>query len=286
VSENGERGGREITVALAQLATTETKEEAIAKASDAVAEAASAGADLVVLPDLSFLPFFPQYRTDASWMEWAESIPDGPSTEAMTALAREHGVALVGTIYERVRDGVYYDAGVAISEEGELVGKQRMMHIPEEPNFNEKFYYRPGDSDYPVFDLAGAKVGIALGQDLFYPEHHRLLALHGAEVVVGPNAIAEVTDPLQLCSRAAAVMNHLVVGVANRTGPDGVHTFIGQSHFSGPSGDILVEVNNDDEQVLTHTVDLSALAEIRRTQNYWLRDRRPETYGALVEGSI
>ncbi len=278
--------GREIRIALAQLATTPTKEEATEKAAQTVSEAAQNGAGLVVLPDLSFLPFFPQYRTDSTWMEWAESVPGGPSTEAVRRMAREHRVAIVASIYEEARPGVYYDAAIAVSESGELLGKQRMMHLPEEPNFNEKFYYRPGDSEYPVFEVAGAKVGIALGQDLFYPEHHRLLALHGAEVVVGPNAIAEETDPLQLCSQAAAVMNHLVVGVANRTGNDGIHTFIGRSHFADPSGVILAEVGDASEQTLIHTVDLTALAATRRTQNYWLRDRRPETYGDLVRGAV
>jgi N-carbamoylputrescine amidase len=246
-----------------------------------VAAAAEQGADIVCLPDLTLLPFFPQFRADASWMKRAETLPDGPSCQALAKIARAHGVALVASVYEMTRDGVYYDAGVAISPEGELVGVQRMMHIPDEPMFNEKFYYRPGNSPYPVFSLAGVRVGIALGQDLFYPEHHRLLALHGAELVLGPNAIAAESDPLVLSSKAAAVMNHLYVGVANRVGQDEALTFIGRSHLIGPTGEELAMADGD-ETVLVGRVDLDELARVRRTQNYWLRDRRPETYGDLV----
>jgi N-carbamoylputrescine amidase len=277
---------REITIGLAQLASVQSRDEAIAKADDYIGRAAEQGADLVVLPDLSFLPFFPQLRTDATWMERAEKVPGGPSCEAVRELARTHSVAIVASIYERVRDGVYYDAGVAVSETGEVQGAQRMMHIPEEPDFNEKYYYKPGNSEYPVFRLADVRVGIAIGQDLFFPEHHRLLAVHGAELIVGPNAIAAETDPLTLCSQAAAVMNHVFVGVANRTGRDNKLTFVGKSHVAGPDGSILVQAKTADEQIVLHTLDLDTLAEVRRTQNYWLRDRRPETYGDLIRDYV
>jgi N-carbamoylputrescine amidase len=270
-----------VGVGLVQMRSQADVETALGTVESRVAAAAEQGADIVCLPDLTLLPFFPQFRTDASWMQRAEPLPDGPSCQALARIARAHGVALIASIYETTRDGVYYDAGVAISSAGELVGVQRMMHIPEEPLFNEKFYYRPGNSPYPVFPLAGVRVGIAVGQDLFYPEHHRLLALHGAELVLGPNAIAAESDPLVLSSRAAAVMNHVYVGVANRAGPDEALTFIGRSHLIGPTGEELAMADGD-ETVLVGRVDLDELARVRRTQNYWLRDRRPETYGDLV----
>lgn len=277
---------RSITIALAQLATEPTKAEALDKTRSYVAESAAAGADLVVLPDLSYLQFFPQHRTQSTWMEQAESVPGGPSCEATCELAKEHGVAILASIYEAARAGVYYDAAVGISNQGEVVGIQRMMHIPEEPDFNEKFYYKPGNSDYPVFELAGTHIGVALGQDLFYPEHHRLLAIHGAEVILAPNAIAAETDPLVLCSRAAAVMNHVYVGVANRVGKDGALEFIGRSHFSSPDGSVLSQSEADQEQLVLQELDLDALASTRREQNYWLRDRRPETYSDLTRDLV
>lgn len=277
---------RTIKIALAQLATDPSKEAALAKARTYVAEAAAADAQIVVLPDLSYLRFFPQERTEAAWMEQAEPVPGGPTCEATCQLARDHGMAILVSIYEAARDGVYYDAAVAISEEGEVVGVQRMMHIPEEPDFNEKFYYKAGNSEYPVFELAGAKVGVAIGQDLFYPEHHRLLAIHGAEVILTPNAIAAETDPLVLCSQASAVMNHVYVGVANRVGKDGSLEFIGRSHFSSPDGSVLAIAESAEEQLVIQELDLDALGALRRSQNYWLRDRRPETYVDLTRDLI
>ncbi|MBK5232854.1 MAG: acyltransferase [Thermoleophilia bacterium] len=273
---------RRMTIALAQLATDETKAQALEKVERYVADASQQGAGLIVLPDLTCLPFFPQYRAESKWMELAEEVPDGPSTQAFCNLAREYGIAIVGSIYEKRRDGVYYDAGIAIDKDGNFLGSQRMMHIPEEPGFNEKYYYKAGNSKYPVFEIDGIKVGIAIGQDLFYPEHHRLLAIHGAELVVGPNAIGAETDPLVLCSQAAAVMNQFYVGVANRTGPDGIHTFIGRSHVASPDGSLLAKADGTDEQLVVQELDFNALSELRRSQNYWLRDRRPETYGDLV----
>jgi beta-ureidopropionase len=274
-------GHRTIGIGLVQMRSQADVETALATVEHRAAEAVSQGARIVCLPDLTLHPFFPQFRADARWMQRAEPIPDGPSCRSLADIARKHKVALVASIYEMARDGVYYDTGVAFSPDGELAGRQRMMHIPEEPSFNEKFYYRPGNCNYPVFPLAGVRVGIALGQDLFYPEHHRLLALHGAELVLGPNAIAAESDPLVLASKAAAVMNHLYVGVANRVGDDEDLTFIGHSHLIGPTG---VELASADaaETVLVEHIDLDELARVRRTQNYWLRDRRPDTYGDLV----
>jgi beta-ureidopropionase len=272
---------RVVNIGLAQLSTEAGKEAAFAKVERIASEAAERDVTLLVLPDLSFLPFFPQFRTDASWMEEAEEVPDGPSCRRLGELARANELAIVASVYERARDGVYYDTAVAVSASGEVVGKQRMMHIPEEPDFNEKYYYKPGNSPYPVFELAGARVGVAIGQDLFFPEHHRLLAIHGAELVVVPNAIAADTDPLLLCSQAAAVSNHLFVAVANRIGADNGLTFVGKSHVSSPTGDVVAHADPT-EQLLTHAIDLDELAQVRRTQNYWLRDRRPETYGDLI----
>lgn len=274
-------GDRTIGIGLVQMRSQTDVETGLAAVEDRAAEAARLGASIVCLPDLTLHPFFPQFRADASWMQRAESVPDGPSCRSLADIARKHRVALVACVYEKARDGVYYDTGVAFSADGEFAGRQRMMHIPDEPSFNEKFYYRPGNSEYPVFQLAGVCVGIALGQDLFYPEHHRLLALHGAELVLAPNAIAAESDPLVLASQASAVMNHLYVGVANRVGNDEALTFIGRSHLIGPTG-VELALAGAEEIVLVEHIDLDELARVRRTQNYWLRDRRPETYGDLV----
>lgn len=272
---------RELILGIVQMPSPTDIDEACAAVDQQVAAAATQGAEMVCLPDLVLLPFFPQFRADPEWMNRAEPVPDGPSCQALSEIARQYKVGIVTSVYERARDGVYYDAGVAFDASGELRGVQRMMHIPEEPSFNEKFYYRPGNSAYPVFELAGVRIGIAVGQDLFYPEHHRLLALHGAELVLGPNAIAAESDPLVLSSQAAAVMNHMYVAVANRVGRDHELTFIGRSHVIGPQGHEL-HVAGSEAAVVVQAIDLDELSRVRRTQNYWLRDRRPETYGDLI----
>lgn len=276
---------RTITLALVQSSVPSGVDEALEAVRRSLVKARDGGAGLVLLPDLSLLPFFPQRSADMSAFAFGEAVPGGRSCEALQALARELGIAIGATIYEKACDGVYYDTGVIIDRGGNLRLTQHMMHIPEEPGFHEKYYYKPGITGFPVVEVDGVKIGMAVGQDHFFPETHRMLVLHGAELVLVPNAIAAVTDPLVLSSQASAVMNHLYVAVANRIGRHGIHEFIGRSHIAGPDGNLLAQAP-DEECVVVHTLDLDALALFRRSQNYWLRDRRPDSYGDLVKDVV
>jgi beta-ureidopropionase len=273
---------RPFSIALGQMAAEQTKQQTIRKAAELVAEAADQGADLIAFPEIGMTRFFPQFRADSSWFEQAESIPGGATCRALQEVAAARGIAVVVSIYECAMDGVYYDSAAVIGKAGELVGVQRMMHIAEEPLYNEKFYYKPGNSEYPVFHVAGARVGVAICQDQFFPEHIRLLMLHGAELVVVPTAICSETDPMMIASQSGAALNQLFFAGVNRVGTEGEMTFIGKSHVVDPLGNVVKMSQSATDDLVLAQVDLDFVTEVRRRQNYWVRDRRPETYGDLT----
>jgi N-carbamoylputrescine amidase len=273
---------RPFTIALGQLAAEDTKQATIEKAVGFVAKAADQGADLIAFPEIGMTKFFPQFRADSKWFEEAEPIPGGATCDALQGVASERGIAIVVSIYECAIDGVYYDSAAIIGKKGELVGLQRMMHIAEEPLYNEKFYYKPGNSDYPVFDVGYAKVGVAICQDQFFPEHIRLLTLHGAELVVVPTAVSAVEDPMMIASQSGAALNQVFFAGVNRVGHEGEMTFIGNSHVVDPVGSVVKMAETKTDELVIVPVDLDMVRDVRRRQNYWIRDRRPETYGDLT----
>lgn len=273
---------RPFVVALAQISAEQEKTQTIAKAVRLIHSAGEQGADLVVFPEIGMTQFFPQFRADPSWFEVAEAIPGGPTSEAVSAAAAEANVAVVVSIFECAIDGVYYDTAAVFNRDGSLSGVQRMMHIAEEPGYNEKFYYKPGNSAYPVFEVAGAKVGVAVCQDQFFPEHIRLLTLHGAEIIAVPTAIAAESDPMLLASRSGAALNQVFFAGSNRVGTESELTFIGKSHVVDPTGEIVAISTSKEDDLLIVPIDLAAVREVRQRQNYWIRDRRPETYSDLV----
>ena len=276
---------RPFSIALGQIAAEQTKKVTIDKAVEFVSRAADQGADLIVFPEIGMTQFFPQFPADSKWFEEAEPIPSGTTCDAMQEIASKHNIAIVVSIYEVAIDGVYYDSAAVIDKSGELLGVQRMMHIAEEPLYNEKFYYKPGNTDnYPVFLIGGSvKLGVAVCQDQFFPEHIRLLTLHGAEIIVVPTAISAESDPMLLASQSAAVLNQVFFAGANRVGKEGEMTFIGRSHVVDPAGDLVAISEEKKDHLLVVPVDMDFVGEVRRRQNYWLRDRRPETYGDLVK---
>jgi beta-ureidopropionase len=274
---------RPFTIALGQISAEDTKQATIEKAMGLVKEAGSLGADVILFPEIGMTKFFPQFRADEKWFAEAERIPGGPTTEALQRAAADSGVAVIASIYESPLDGVYYDSAAVIGKKGELVGVQRMMHIAEEPLYNEKFYYKPGNSNYPVFEVDGAKIGVAICQDQFFPEHIRLLALHGAEVVAVPTAVACESDPMMIASQSGAALNQLFFAGVNRVGQEGEMTFIGRSHVVDPVGAVVKMAETKDDELVIVPVDLDFVRDVRRRQNYWLRDRRPETYGELTQ---
>lgn len=276
---------RPFTIALGQIAAEPTKPATIDKAVAFIGQAAGQGANLIVFPEIGMTKFFPQFRAEANWFEEAEPIPGGTTCNTLQEAAAKHKMAIVVSIYEVAIDGVYYDSAAIIDQSGELLGVQRMMHIAEEPLYNEKFYYKPGNTtDYPVFSIGGSvKLGVAICQDQFFPEHIRLLTLHGAEIIAVPTAIAAESDPMLLASQSAAALNQVFFAGTNRVGTEDELTFIGKSHVVDPTGNIVAISEEKKDHLLVVPVDMDLVGEVRRRQNYWLRDRRPETYGDLTK---
>ena len=283
--------GRTLRVALAQVAVGPHREDNVAKALRMMEDAAQGGAQLIVFPEMSLDPFFPQYRADKRFFDWGVPVP-GPLTDRFQDRAASLGLATVINVFERAAPGRYYDCSPVFGADGDYLGKQRMTHILEGPGYNERYYYWEGDSGYPVFDVGTAqtgplRVGIAICYDRHFPEGMRALALGGAEVIVVPTATASMEAQFravwEIEMQAAAVANGVFVAVANRAGVDDTLTFFGGSFAVDPYGRVLVRAPEDDVALLLVDLDLDLVEEARRDMPF-LRDRRPDTYGSLASG--
>lgn len=268
-------------VACAQFRHAGDRARSLDKATDWMARAADQGASLIVFPELAFDFFFPQVRADASFFDLSEPIP-GPTTERFQAAAAKHGLVTVINVFERAAPGRYYDASPVIDADGGLLGVSRMLHIAEEPGYNEKYYYWPGEGGWPVFDTRCGRIGVAICYDRHYPEHFRALALGGAELVVVPTATSTSEDAFrevwELEIQAAAVANQIYVAVANRAGTDGELHFFGSSFVTDPLGRVTARASPDEEQLLVAEVDLARIETARRHLPF-LRDLRYDLYG-------
>jgi N-carbamoylputrescine amidase len=275
---------RDFRIALAQVAVGREREDNIEKALRLMADAAEAGAQLVVFPEMSVDPFFPQYRAEKHFFDWGVPVP-GPLTERFQAKAASLGLATVINVFERAAPGRYFDCSPVFDMDGEYLGKQRMSHILEGPGYNERFYYWEGDSGYPVFDLGAVRIGVAICYDRHFPEGMRALALGGAEIIVVPTATASMEAQFRAVweveMQAAAIANGCFVAVANRAGVDDTLSFFGRSFAADPYGRVLARAPEDDVALLLVDLDLDMVEEARRDMPF-LRDRRPETYGMLV----
>jgi len=255
---------------------------------DYVEQAAKEGAQIVCLQEIFYGPYFCAEQT-TRWYDFTEPIPDGPTIRLMQDLAMRLGTAIIVPIYEIERDGIYYNTAAVINGSGDYLGKYRKTHIPQvAPGFWEKFYFRPGNSGYPVFDLGFAKIGLYICYDRHFPEGARALGLNGAEIVFNPSAtVAGLSDHLWKIEQPAhAVANGYFVGAVNRVGteaPWNIGHFYGSSYFCDPRGQIIAQASRDNDEVLTADLDLDQIAEVRKTWQFY-RDRRPDTYGSLVEG--
>ncbi len=269
-------------VACAQFHHEGDRTASIQKATEWMRQAADQGAELIVFPELAFDFFFPQVRADAQYFEWSEPIP-GPTTELFQTAAAEHGLVTVINLFERAAPGRYYDASPVIDADGKLLGTSRMLHIAEEPGYNEKFYYWPGDTGWPVYETRVGKLGVAICYDRHYPEHFRALTLQGAEIVVVPTATSmseqAFKDVWEIEIQAAAVANQIYVAVANRAGIDGELQFFGESFVADPAGQIIARAGADDEELLVTDVDLGQIEQVRRHVPF-LRDLRYDLYGS------
>ena len=253
--------------------------------------AAADGAQIVCLQEIFSGPYFCAEQT-TRWQSLAERIPGGPTVQLMMSLARELGVALIVPIYE-VEDGeaeggqIFYNSAAVIGRDGAFLGKYRKAHIPHAaPGFWEKYYFRPGNLGFPVFDLGLCKVGVYLCYDRHFPEGARAMGLNGAEIVFNPSAvIAGPNDFLwKIEPPALAVANGYFVAAINRVGteaPWNLGEFFGQSYFCNPRGKIIAEGARGEEEIVTADLDLDSIAEVRRAWPFY-RDRRPDLYGDLV----
>ncbi len=263
------------------------KEAMIEKHVGLVREAKERGAEITCLQELFYGPYFCAEQ-DRKWYALTERMPDGPTITRMRALARELDMALVVPMYEQEMTGVYYNSAGVIDRDGTYLGTYRKNHIPHcAPGFWEKFYFRPGNLGYPVFELAsGVKIGVYICYDRHFPEGARILGLEGAEIVFNPSAtVAGLSEYLwKLEQPAHAVANGYFVGAINRVGieqPWATGEFYGQSYFCDPRGQIIAEGSRDQEEVVVADLDLDMIGEVRNTWQFF-RDRRPETYDEIA----
>jgi N-carbamoylputrescine amidase len=252
-----------------------------------IERAASEGVQMLCMQEIFTGPYFCAEQT-TRWYDSTEAIPDGPTTKLMQELAKKHSMVIVVPIYEEESPGVYYNTAAVIDADGTYLGKYRKNHIPHvAPGFWEKFYFRPGNLGYPVFDTAYGKVGVYICYDRHFPEGARALGLNGAEIVFNPSAtVAGLSEYLwKLEQPAHAVANAYFIGAINRVGheqPWDIGEFYGQSYFCDPRGQFLATGSRDKTELVTAELDFDKIREVRNTWQFF-RDRRPETYEDLVE---
>ena len=289
---------RLLKIGMVQQRCTADIEKNIRKLEAGIRAAAAEGAQLVVLQELHNSVYFCQ-REEAALCELAEPIP-GPSTERFGALARELGVVLVLSLFERRAPGLYHNTAVVLEKDGSIAGTYRKMHIPDDPGYYEKFYFTPGDLGFKPIKTSLGMLGVLVCWDQWYPEAARLMALAGAEILIYPTAIGGVgTDPAeeqevqrnawQLVQRGHSVANGLPVITVNRTGheedPSGNTVgldFWGHSFATGPQGEILAEFGYDEEGVKVVELDLDRTEYVRKGWPF-LRDRRIDAYDGLLQ---
>lgn len=291
----------ELKVGLIQQACSANGYDNRQRLAEHIAAAAKEGAQLVVLQELHNTPYFCQVENVDNF-DLAEPIP-GPSTEFFGELARQHGIVLVISLFERRAPGLYHNTAVVLEKDGTIAGKYRKMHIPDDPAYYEKFYFTPGDMGFHPITTSVGKLGVQVCWDQWYPEGARLMALQGADLLIYPTAIGyESSDTPEeqtrqreawtTVQRGHAVANGLPVITVNRIGheadPSGRTkgiTFWGSSFVAGPQGELLAQASTQDEEVVVVTVDLHRSECVRR---WWpfLRDRRIEAFTDLTRRFI
>jgi beta-ureidopropionase len=263
------------------------REANIAKHIPIIEQAAREGVQMICMQEIFTGPYFCAEQS-TKWYDTTEEIPDGPTTKLMQELAKKHSMVIVVPIYEQDGAGIYYNTAAVIDADGTYLGKYRKNHIPHvAPGFWEKFYFKPGNLGYPVFDTAYGKVGVYICYDRHFPEGARALGLNGAEIVFNPSAtVAGLSEYLwKLEQPAHAVANAYFVGAINRVGheqPWDIGEFYGQSYFCDPRGQFLATASRDKTELITAELDFDKIREVRNTWQFY-RDRRPETYDELVE---
>ena len=274
-----------VRAAIVQTEWTGDKDTMIKKNADYAREAGKQGAKVMCFQELFYGPYFCQVQENEHF-DYAEPIPDGPTTKLMQDLAQETGMVLVVPIFELEQEGFYYNTAAVIDADGTYLGKYRKTHIPHVKGFFEKFYFRPGNTGYPVFDTAVGRIGVYICYDRHFPEGWRALGLNGAKIVFNPSATSRGLSMYlwNLEQPASAVANEYFVGAINRVGqePFGDNDFYGSSYFVDPRGQIIGESASDtEEELVIRDLDLDMIEEVRQQWAFY-RDRRPDAYGDLV----
>jgi N-carbamoylputrescine amidase len=251
-----------------------------------IQQAGQQGVQILCFQELFTGPYFCPSQ-DAKWYGLAEAIPDGPTVKLMQEQAKKHAMVIVVPIYEKAMTGVYYNTAAVIDADGAYLGRYRKKHIPQVAGFWEKFFFKPGNDGYPVFNTTHGNVGVYICYDRHFPEGARLLGLNGAEIVFNPSAtVAGLSKYLwKLEQPAHAVANGYFMGNINRVGveaPWNIGTFYGTSYFCNPRGQVVVEGSEDADELVVGELDFDLIQEVRDTWQFY-RDRRPETYEDMVK---
>jgi len=254
-----------------------------------IEDAGRQGVQVLCFQEVFTQPYFCPSQ-DRKWYAAAEPIPNGHTTRLMQEFAKKFSMVIVVPIYEEAMPGVYYNTAAVIDADGRYLGKYRKSHIPQvDPGFYEKFFFKPGDLGYPVFETAYLNLGVYICYDRHFPEGWRALALNGADYIVNPSAtVAGLSKYLwELEQPASAAANGVFIGAINRIGKeepwaDEMGEFYGSSYIVNPRGAIEAQASYGDDELLVHDIDLDMIREVRNTWQFF-RDRRPELYLDLVE---
>ena len=251
-----------------------------------IEKAGQQGVQVLCFQEVFTQPYFCPSQ-DSKWYAAVEKIPDGHTTRLMQEYAKKYSMVIVVPIYEEEIPGVYYNTAAVIDADGKYLGKYRKSHIPQVAGFWEKFFFKPGNLGYPVFNTAYCRLGVYICYDRHFPEGWRALALNGAEYIVNPSAtVAGLSQYLwQLEQPASAAANGCYIGAINRVGteaPWNIGTFYGSSYFVNPRGQIIAQASGDKDELLVSDLDMNMVREVRNLWQFF-RDRRPETYGGLTE---
>jgi N-carbamoylputrescine amidase len=281
-------------IGLIQMTCSADARRNLDKAIDRIREAAALGAGIICLQELFRSQYFCR-EENAELFDLAEPIP-GPSTETIGKVAKELGVVVIASLFERRAAGLYHNTAAIIGADGGLLGVYRKMHIPDDPLYYEKFYFTPGDLGFLNFETPHARIGVLVCWDQWYPEGARLTALRGADVLFYPTAIgwhpsekaqygAAQLDAWQTIQRAHAIANGIYVAAVNRTGyegtPDSGLEFWGSSFVADPFGQVVAQASTGEEEILVVECDPKRAEEVRRNWPF-LRDRRIDAYGPLT----
>ncbi|MEI6535889.1 MAG: carbon-nitrogen hydrolase [Verrucomicrobiaceae bacterium] len=280
-----------VNLGLIQTHATDDKADNLRRTVALVRDAAKRGAQIICLQELFLTPYFCK-REDTALFDLAEPVPGG-TTKIFGDLARELGVVIITSLFEKRAPGLYHNTAAIHDADGAFLGRYRKMHIPEDPGFNEKFYFTPGDLGYRVWQTKFAKIGVLICWDQWYPEAARLTAMQGAEILFYPTAIGWLKSEkaelgkAQHCAwetvqRGHAVANGCYVAAVNRVGIEEESEFWGQSFVANPYGEIMAKGSASDEEVMIVPCDLKALEDFRRIWPFF-RDRRIDSYQNITQ---